>query len=109
MMLKPVRLAINDSGSWRVICRFDAADDERANAILDAADTGTAAACPRCGSEMQPGIAIAQTYIGYGSGDVVTWSPGGPGLLVTCLKCVACGHSVTAADTAALCAPLAQA
>lgn len=78
-------------------------------ASITAADTGTAAAWARCGSEMQPGIAIAQTYIGYGSGDVVTWSPGGPGLLVTCLKCVACGHSVTAADTAALCAPLAQA
>lgn len=38
MMSKPVRLEINDSGSWRVICRFDAADDERANAILDAAE-----------------------------------------------------------------------
>lgn len=37
-MSKPVRLEINDSGSWRVIARFDAADEERANAILDAAE-----------------------------------------------------------------------
>ena len=28
-------------------------------------------------------------------GEVVTMSPGGPGRIVPCLKCSACGHSVT--------------
>jgi len=38
MSEKPVRLEINDSGSWRVIGRFDAADDEQSAAVLDAAE-----------------------------------------------------------------------
>lgn len=35
---KPVRMEINDSGSWRLIGRFDAGDDEQSDAMLDAAE-----------------------------------------------------------------------
>lgn len=37
-MSKPVRLEINDSGSWRVIARFDESDAEQFDEILDAAE-----------------------------------------------------------------------
>lgn len=46
---------------------------------------------------MKPGKAIEQTYTGipdFIGGDVVTMSPGGPGRLIDCLKCVKCGWSV---------------
>lgn len=56
--------------------------------------------CRRCGGNMVPGLALAQTYTGLpdfpGDSRAVTMSPGGPGKLVPCLKCVKCGHSVTA-------------
>lgn len=57
--------------------------------------------CKRCGASMAPGKAIAQTYTS-GSPDFpgdkagMTMIPGGPGVLVECLKCSACGWSVTA-------------
>jgi hypothetical protein len=35
---KPVRLEINNSGSWKVLGRFDAADELQASLVLDAAD-----------------------------------------------------------------------
>jgi hypothetical protein len=35
---KPVRLELNNSGSWKVIGRFDAADDEQSSLVLDAAE-----------------------------------------------------------------------
>lgn len=35
---KPVRLELNNSGAWKVIGRFDAADDEHASLVLDAAE-----------------------------------------------------------------------
>jgi hypothetical protein len=38
MMTKPVRLELNNSGSWKVIGRFDAADDEQTNLVLDCAE-----------------------------------------------------------------------
>ena len=47
---------------------------------------------------MKPGKAIEQTYTGipdFIGGDVVTMSPGGPGRLIDCMKCVECGWSVT--------------
>lgn len=58
--------------------------------------------CPRDGAELRPGIAIQQTYTAgapdfpgpIGPDDVVTMSPGGPGRLVRCWKCPACGWSV---------------
>jgi hypothetical protein len=35
---KPVRLELNNSGSWKVLGRFDAADDEQCALVLDAAE-----------------------------------------------------------------------
>ena len=35
---KPVRLELNNSGSWKVLGRFDAADDEQTALVLDAAE-----------------------------------------------------------------------
>lgn len=37
-MLKPVRLELNNSGAWKVLGRFDAADDEQASLVMDAAE-----------------------------------------------------------------------
>lgn len=53
---------------------------------------------PRCNGLMQPSKAIDQTYTGssdFIGGAVVTMSLGGPGRLVDCMKCSACGWSVT--------------
>lgn len=36
-MKKPVRLEINNSGAWKIIGRFDAADDAQADDILNSA------------------------------------------------------------------------
>jgi hypothetical protein len=35
---KPVRLELNNSGSWKVLGRFDAADDDQTALVLDAAE-----------------------------------------------------------------------
>lgn len=35
---KPVRLELNNSGAWKVLGRFDAADDEQSSLVLDAAE-----------------------------------------------------------------------
>lgn len=35
---KPVRLEMNNSGSWKVLGTFDAADDEQTSLVLDAAE-----------------------------------------------------------------------
>lgn len=35
---KPVRLELNNSGAWKVLGRFDAADDEQTSLVLDAAE-----------------------------------------------------------------------
>lgn len=48
--------------------------------------------CRKCGGQMSPGKAIAQTF---DCSDEGTMSPGGPGKLVDCLKCEACGASTT--------------
>lgn len=56
--------------------------------------------CSRCDKEMQPGIALAQTFTA-GSKDftsdayAVTFSAGGPGKIIECAKCQSCGYSVT--------------
>jgi len=63
-------------------------------------------ACKKCGGAMKPGKAIAQTY-SAGTPDFpgdrhgMTCSPGGPGKLVDCLKCEACGWSVAALEPVA--------
>lgn len=56
--------------------------------------------CPRCKQgKLRPGKAIEQTWVG-GIGDFdmnepgITMSAGGPGRLINCLKCDACGHSI---------------
>ena len=55
--------------------------------------------CRKCGAEMQPGKTLVQTLTGIGDfrdrDEPVTLSPGGPGKLVDCWKCVSCGWSVT--------------
>lgn len=56
------------------------------------------AECPKCKTKLQPGKAIEQTSAGIpdfiGLPDTVcTMSPGGPGKLVGCLKCLDCGLS----------------
>ena len=54
---------------------------------------------PKCNGDMLPGVAMGQTFTGmadFPGREVVTMSPGGPGVIVQCLKCNACGHSVAA-------------
>lgn len=54
--------------------------------------------CRRCGGQMKPSKAIAQTWTGQPEwpGDTIyTMSPGGPGKMIDCLKCVNCGHSIS--------------
>lgn len=55
--------------------------------------------CRHCGGAMKPGIAIQQTVSGapdFPGAEAVTVSPGGTGRLIDCIKCEACGWSVTA-------------
>ena len=58
----------------------------------------TTKSCRKCGTDMAPGKALVQTFT-RGSpdlgGEVMTFSAGGPGKLIDCWKCVACGHSIT--------------
>lgn len=63
----------------------------------------TREACRRCGGEMQPGIAMGQTYTAGkpdfpGERDVVTMSAGGPGVVIGVRKCRKCGWSVSDGD-----------
>jgi hypothetical protein len=55
--------------------------------------------CKKCQTPLEPGQAIQQTWGGIpdfmGSTEVCTVSPGGPGKLIDCLKCPACGWSMT--------------
>lgn len=51
-----------------------------------------ASRCRKCGAEMAPGQAMGQTV---GCSDEGTMSPAGPGKLIPCMKCSACGWSVT--------------
>ena len=54
--------------------------------------------CRRCGHQMKPSKAIDQTWTGepeWPGATLVTLSPGGPGKLIDCLKCVNCGHSIS--------------
>jgi len=52
-----------------------------------------------CRGEMKPGIATGQTFglhldfIGEPPGRGCTMSPGGPGKLISVLKCEKCGYS----------------
>lgn len=53
----------------------------------------------KCNGDMLPGVAMGQAFTGmadFPGCEVVTVSPGGPGAIIQCLKCNACGHSVSA-------------
>lgn len=59
--------------------------------------------CRKCGADMRPGKAIGQTYIAGmpdfdETDEISTFSAGGSGQLIDCLKCSACGWSVTEGD-----------
>lgn len=79
---------------------------EALDAAIDAAmQSGKAAEpdatkCRKCNGNMRPGTYLEQTFSGVpdfpGDTHAVTVSPSGPGRLAECLKCDACGHSVTA-------------
>ena len=56
--------------------------------------------CRHCGGRMLPGIATDQTYVGGtpdfpGDDNASTFSAGGPGKVIECMKCENCGWSVT--------------
>lgn len=55
--------------------------------------------CAKCGGEMEAGYATEQTFTAgspdFPGSDIVTMSAGGPGKMVPCRKCKACGWSVT--------------
>ena len=55
--------------------------------------------CRHCGGTMHPGKALAQTLMGTpdfpSDKTATTLSPGGPGEMIDCMKCEACGWSVT--------------
>lgn len=56
--------------------------------------------CKKCGGIMRDGIAMGQTWSAGtpdfpGDNSCVTVSPGGPGRLIDCMKCEACGWSMT--------------
>lgn len=48
--MKPCRLELNNSGAWKLVAKFDAANDAATDAIMDAAEK-LALACndPACG------------------------------------------------------------
>lgn len=54
--------------------------------------------CLRCDGTLAEGVAIQETLTGvpdFPGGAVATVSPGGPGRLVPCMKCVKCGYSLS--------------
>jgi uncharacterized protein with PIN domain len=55
--------------------------------------------CRRCEGELRPGVAIGQTAVALrprrGEGDIRTYHAGGTGKVIPCLKCHACGWSVS--------------
>jgi len=56
--------------------------------------------CKKCGGEMKPGQAHARTLVAgmpdfIGDTEATTFSAGGPGKLIDCMKCEDCGWSVT--------------
>lgn len=55
--------------------------------------------CAKCGGEMEPSHALEQTFTpgspDFPGSDIVTMSAGGPGRMIPCRKCKACGWSVT--------------
>lgn len=57
--MKPCRLEINDSGSWRLVAKFDAECDESASCVLDAAEQlGRALSDPEAGRRSQTRLRV---------------------------------------------------
>jgi hypothetical protein len=61
---KPVRIELNNSGAWKVLGRFDAADTEQTSLVLDASEDliktlnngGPATHCPTLRVSMDDGL-----------------------------------------------------
>lgn len=54
--------------------------------------------CRRCNGLMKGGVAMQETLTGtpdFPGGAISTVSPGGPGRLIPCVKCVRCGYSLS--------------
>lgn len=91
--------AVADGRPWkdRIGWLFDAGRHEEAERVLklvgDMEDAALARMCRKCGGAMKPGIATEQTT---SISDEGTCSTGGPGRVIDCMKCSACGWSVTA-------------
>lgn len=54
--------------------------------------------CKRCEIPMKPGVAMMSTSYNtqdFPGSEIYTVVPGGPGEVVDCWKCPACGHSIT--------------
>jgi hypothetical protein len=58
-MKKPVRLEINNSGAWKVLGKFDAADDFQADDILNAAER-LASVLAESGNRLTMRVSMAQ-------------------------------------------------
>ena len=73
-------------------------DPEVLKAKIEAATIPETAKCIKCGGDMRPGIAMGQTLTGIGdfhyADSTSTLSPGGPGKVIECEKCIECGFSV---------------
>ena len=56
--------------------------------------------CRKCGAQMHEGKATQQTFVAgikdFPSDDYAsTYSAGGAGVIIECMKCPSCGYSVT--------------
>lgn len=64
--MKSVRLEFNNSGAWKVLGRFDAADEDQTSLVLDAAENlvqtlnngGPAERCPTMRVSMDDGLGV---------------------------------------------------
>ena len=57
-MKKPVRLEINNSGAWKLLGRFDAADDEASDDLLNDAER-LAQSLSECGNRLTLRVSCA--------------------------------------------------
>jgi hypothetical protein len=82
-MKKPARLELNNSGSWKVLGRFDAADDEQTSLVLDAAEdlvrtlhnSEDPKGCPTLRVSIDSITVLLRWELGLGWRDAVTGAP----------------------------------
>jgi len=84
-MAKPVRIELNNSGAWKVLGRFDAADEDQTALVLDAAEDliktlnngGPAKRCPtlRVSTDDGLGAVLLRWDLEGGWRDPVTGDP----------------------------------